>query len=197
MAVLNGTYALFALISYTIIVVGFTRSRRAIARNSNQNSVESFQRFKFSMVIWLMTSFIALSLFPYAIFSFYSQKDFSKGVSLLFDTISNLSDTVDALLYIFLYPPVKEMIKRKRNTMTRYLCVRSRTTPSVIETDNTHPANDIVIQVPTLPTMQRDTSIWSGCSSFLSKEFTHLFLQQPYRSGSGIAEYYHRCYYFI
>ena len=91
----------------------FHNSQR-VARStnqSNQSRLNTFRHSKFYICVLLLTSFLILLVIPYILYLIYRITGWSLPTNYFtyFRLSMFLSDSVDALIYIFLQPSVKKL----------------------------------------------------------------------------------------
>ena len=118
---LNSFFLAFATITYITLFVIFVRSRRRFS--SQQQSVwHMFKNSNFYIAIILISSFLVFMVVPYIIYYGVFKTKVNKEMEHILFLIWTLSDTSDALTYVFLYKPVQRSLKAAFTT----LCCKCR-----------------------------------------------------------------------
>ena len=113
----------FAAVSYTLMFIKYVRSQRASNASNNSSIVDLFRRSRFYMAFILVLSTTILYVVPDMIYAFFSFEEHSFRAFILlriYCIISiALSDTVDGVVYILSYRPVKKLLIKmlRRNTV--------------------------------------------------------------------------------
>ena len=114
---LNVIYLVFGIITYSIIFWKYTTSTRQ--RKSRPESLfQIFRNSKFYIAILLITSFLLLSVMPYLISTILVIEN-SDSINMFLFTLPEcyvpvtLSDTVDAIIYIFMQVSVRTLLVEK------------------------------------------------------------------------------------
>ena len=141
--VLSGVYFIFAISTYVLIFAKYSRSRLLLTSRNNSSFMRNFKNFKFSVAIILVASFFLFRTLPHLIYylliqgiitiSTISIRDFNFLENALYAT-RFVPDIIDALVYVFLYPPVRRFVRekmqklrkrRRKNRVSSMGCVRS------------------------------------------------------------------------
>ena len=122
--VLTVLYLISAVVCYSLIFLRYTRSKRSIAQN-HLSSLQLFRKSKFYVSILLITSFIFLQVVPYGILTIKGDK-LSLPVKMVLNISSEVSDTVDFLIYVFMYNAVYNLAKRYREMLCYFISTGKR-----------------------------------------------------------------------
>ena len=118
--VLAWMYLFFALASYAIMFVCYTRSRRS-ATTHQFSTLQLFRKSKFYVSILLMTSFVMLVVVPFLLLAI-ARDHMSTTVESICELVTYLSDPLDFFIYVFIYDPVYLRLKRKiGGILTKFL----------------------------------------------------------------------------
>ena len=118
--VLSGVYFIFAISTYTFIFAKYSRSRNLVTVHNNPSARPSlfrnFKNFKFSVAIILVGSFFFFRSLPHLIYYLFIQGISNEDSIFLENALYAtrfVPDMIDALVYVFLYPPVRRFIREK------------------------------------------------------------------------------------
>ena len=106
-------FFVFSVVTYIVMFVYYVRSKRS-SSSSHQSSLELFKHSNFHIAVLLISSFLVLTVIPLLILhTYYTILDVQVDRTLhkFINILLSLSDTVDALIYVFLYSPVRKLIK--------------------------------------------------------------------------------------
>ena len=111
------TYLLFASTTYLIMFCMFVRSRRRCSSTLQKQSVlQMFARSKFYVAVLIMTTFLILQVIP-GILILWVDLQWSKiFISVI---LASFSYTVDGIIYILMYKPVRNLLISKAITIHR------------------------------------------------------------------------------
>ena len=115
-SVLSSLYIIFAVVAYLFMFVRYIHSKRSSCSTEEECSQTTFQLFrrsKFYISLLLITSFLIFMLIPIMIMTIKLGK-LPEVVSLILVTFISLSDTVDFIIYVFIYRPVFDWLKSLR-----------------------------------------------------------------------------------
>ena len=110
-------YLIFLTIAYTTMFAFYVRSRRSSSTDSSDTNLSTFRLFrrsKFHTSVLLVSSFLVFLLIPTMIITITNRKLPTVVLGMLYFSMS-LSDTVDFFIYVFIYRPVFDFL---RKTMT-------------------------------------------------------------------------------
>ena len=136
------TFLIFALVTYIVMFFKFAQSRRlTMPRNPDAPQETLFHIFvnsRFFISVMLISSYIILSVTPVVIRSFYTSTNFPSYV-IIYNNISViLSDTADAVIYIFMDKQVRKILWQK---VSMLICRRSHAFASIPNENVTPNAN--------------------------------------------------------
>lgn len=120
-SLLDVTFATFAITTYVIIFVKYASSRREVCSDARQDSMFTiFRKSRFHTSIFLITSFLVLTVIPGLINSILHMSGHIRPESfVLYFTVSlHLSLTSNALIYIFLQGSVRKLLLEKLQVWT-------------------------------------------------------------------------------
>ena len=112
-AIFSGGYLIFAAIAYTKIAMKYVKSQQQVS--SQPVTVSSvFRNSKFYVAVLLLVSFLLLQVFPFLtgffMVNIFRVKDFTnKPIHVVLYVSLYVSDTFDALIYVFIYAPVRKL----------------------------------------------------------------------------------------
>ena len=122
-------YLLFSIVSYSMIFLKFWKSKQQIV-SEQLPLIRAFRQSKFYTSIVLVISSLLLSVIPLLVYTISRslRVHLSANVTLYIDSSLLLSDTVDAVVYVFLYQPVRESM----TSSYRRIFQRGRTSQGVV-----------------------------------------------------------------
>ena len=123
-AILTFSYLLFLISTYVIIFIRYMISRRRLGSARRISRIEPTSKL-LKMSNLFVNSFLVLTGVPYIISTTLSYVAIHVLKHELYmvcmDTMLILSDTVDALLYVFFYPPVRKLLQHELNRVLQWL----------------------------------------------------------------------------
>ena len=124
-------YLWFAIASYILMFVEYSRSRRSASSSpTHLSNFQLFKKSKFYVSVLLISTFLILMVIPYGFLIL------TKKGRLLINVLNMLSDTTDFVIYVVIYEPVYGTLKRYVNSTCR-LFTRSYTRGHSVESDTT------------------------------------------------------------
>ena len=124
---MNIAYLLFAILCYAVMLMKLIKSHQRFQNSSSSSSSSSscskiYQiifRTKFSMSILIITSYLLFTIVPNVtdsvwVIAFNSQPQRTfKKFNHFYRISLRFSCTIDALIYIFLHPKIKELVAKR------------------------------------------------------------------------------------
>ena len=139
--VLCSTFLILALVTYIVMFFKFVQSRRlTMPRNPDATQETFFHIFvnsRFFISVMLISSCIILAVIPVVIRSFYTMTNLPTYLIIYINISLMLSDTADAVIYIFMDRKVRKILWQKCSMLT---CRRSHAFAS-IPNENVTPSN--------------------------------------------------------
>ena len=149
---MNSLFLLFAVVSYLIMFLKYIKSRRS-SMSTHQSKFFLFRTSKFYVSLLLITSFIILSVIPSLIMSSSPIDESLNNNYLYLEITSVLSDTVDGVIYVLLYAPVRTILKMKVISIYNWCTSRRlQDGASVIATQSVPHVEPNINRQPTLDT---------------------------------------------
>ena len=108
--VLAVLYFVFVIICYLIMFCLYVKSKRSLAP-SHMTLVQAFRGSKFFVSLLLILSFLFLMVIPFIVLA-NTWKVLSPTATLFLEILTYSSDTVDFLIYVFIYRPVTSIMRR-------------------------------------------------------------------------------------
>ena len=120
----NSFFVIFATFSYIAMFSRF----RASCRDSLSvriSSITIFRRSKFFVAVLLVTSFLILLVLPNLLRTICTMSSCrlvpeNGGFNFYFSISVSISDSVDGLIYVMFYAPVRNVFRRKLNAVLRF-----------------------------------------------------------------------------
>ena len=103
-------YLVFAMSCYFLMFCLYVKSKRSITP-SHLSLLQVFRGSKFYVSLLLISSFLVLMVVPFLVLS-SSWNILSPTTALVLEIMTYSSDTVDFLIYVFIYQPVSSKVKR-------------------------------------------------------------------------------------
>ena len=122
-AVLTVLYLISVIGCYLFIFLRYAKSKRSIT-DSNLSTFQLFKRSKFYISFLLIISFLLLQVIPYGLLVLH--KSLPLPIRMVLNISSELSDTADFIIYVFMYDPVFKLLKGYRNTLWMEISGRTR-----------------------------------------------------------------------
>ena len=107
-------YLIFLTIAYTTMFAFYVRSRRSSSTDSSDTNLSTFRLFrrsKFYTSVLLVSSFLVFLLIPTMVITITNRKLPRVVLGMLYLFMS-LSDTVDFFIYVFIYRPVFDWLRK-------------------------------------------------------------------------------------
>ena len=117
-AILGILFLIFSTVAYIIMFSVYVRSRRRL-QTTPESVLTAFVNSNFFTAVLLITSFLILMVTPALIHAYYdfTAKEMSVPLYTYIYASVYLSDLVDAIIYVLLYKPVKNILGTK---LTRF-----------------------------------------------------------------------------
>ena len=146
-AALIQLHMIFAIVSYIIMFTVFVRSRRRTNSDQQQSLLQLFAHSKFYVAILLISTFIVMQGIPALFFIYYTQFSNSNNglvisnwrLFVYYAITVTLSDTTDAMIYVFLYNPIRNLLQTKLRVLFSpclHLWNRTLTEVSLLQLNN-------------------------------------------------------------
>lgn len=114
--VLSIIFLVMALLSYTVMFRKFSHSMRRISqhRAKHESLFQIFLKSEFFISVLLITSYLIFTVFPNVVFAcaWYKGRSSLIYIDVVVTICTCLSDTADALIYIFLQKRVRRLLLR-------------------------------------------------------------------------------------
>ena len=125
-------FLVFSVTSYTIIFAVFVRSRRR-STLSQQSLFQFFTRSNFYAALLLISTFVVLQGIPGIMWVYMIlRQDYNNTLVYFITILLSLSDTVDGIIYILLYSPVRNALLAKTTVFHRRCKRRNRPQTKVL-----------------------------------------------------------------
>ena len=113
--VLASLFLIFALTSYFVIFGKYLNNKQKFTEEK-LSAFQVFRRSKFYVSILMVTSHLCLVVLPLLLYtvSRIIQVHLPNVITLYIDCSILLSDSVDAVIYVFLYHPVRKLLTKRR-----------------------------------------------------------------------------------
>ena len=150
--------SLFIPSSYIIIFAQYVKSRRR-SNSTNQSIFRLFLNSRFSQAVILTAVQVILVAIPMFISFTMNVKHIQRGYQILFFAVlPNLSGTLDPIIYVFLYAPVRQVLTNEILQWKSNSRSRTRTESSVLSPRNsTHAFRTIASALPTTRQVVEDS----------------------------------------
>ena len=150
--------SLFIPSSYIIIFAQYVKSRRR-SNSTNQSIFRLFLNSRFSQAVILTAVQVILVAIPMFISFTMNVKHIQRGYQILFFAVlPNLSGTLDPIIYVFLYAPVRQVLTNKILQWKSNSRSRTRTESSVLSPRNSlHVFHTIASTLPTTRQVVEDS----------------------------------------
>ena len=122
--VLTILYLISVVFCYILIFLKYTRSKRSIS-HSHLSSFQLFKKSKFYVSVLLITTFLLLQVIPYGILIIKGDH-LHDVVKMVLNILSEISDTTDFLIYVFMYEPVYNLLRKHSNSFYVFITTGHR-----------------------------------------------------------------------
>ena len=117
-------FIIFASASYIAMFARFRASCRE-SISAHISSITIFRRSKFFVAVLLVTSFLILLVLPNLLRTICTMSNCglvpeNGGFNFYFSISVSISDSVDGLIYVMFYAPVRNVFRRKLNAVLRF-----------------------------------------------------------------------------
>ena len=140
-------FLVFATVSYAIMFTVFVQTNRRTSSSQQLSLLRIFARSKFYVAVLLISTFSILQVIPFLVWHYYKYISSATGlhrkIYLYYIVSSNLSDTADALIYIFLYRPVQGILSRNFRSICKTIRNRPSRETSLVQRVNRIAVNEI------------------------------------------------------
>ena len=127
----------FTITAYTLIFIQYSTSRRLVTSYNRPSSRPSFfslfRNSRFSIAIVLVSSFLLLTALPHIMHCLVllstkqsNESDDAAFIEMFLYVLRYVADILDALVYVFLYPPVRRLFRETARETLRKLPSRKR-----------------------------------------------------------------------
>ena len=138
-AILNVAYFLFAVATYSAMFITYMQSKRKTS-TSHKSAYTMFKQSRFRFAVLVMSSCLVLEVIPQIVFTISSF--FGKTGQYIAPILFYASDTVDGIIYILLYRPVRTVLK---HLIKRFTCKNRHQVMMAVVTDVQYRQNTVAV----------------------------------------------------
>ena len=142
-AVLSAVQMTFTITAYILIFIQYSTSRRLATSYNRPSSRPSFcslfRNSRFSIAVVLVSSFLLLTALPHIVhclvqLSSEQSTENTKAavIEMFLYVLRYVADILDALVYVFLYPPVRKLFRETARATIQKLPSRKRSNRVVV-----------------------------------------------------------------
>ena len=136
---LDVAYFLFAVATYSAMFITYMQSKRKTS-TSHKSAYTMFKQSRFRFAVLVMSSCLVLEVIPQIVFTISSF--FGKTGQYIAPILFYASDTVDGIIYILLYRPVRTVLK---HLIKRFTCKNRRQVMMAVVTDVQYRQNTVAV----------------------------------------------------